>query len=112
MTVQSQVFGCLYSWLVAGEIGVSDLAETPLFVCAFEALASDDLFDAAVDVICEMIHETQEIDDNMPVIQLIVPRIIALKGQITKDQDDPDKIRDYARIFSEAGETYLLLLLQ
>jgi transportin-3 len=112
MTVQSQVFGCLYSWLVAGEIGVSDLAETPLFVCAFEALASDDLFDAAVDVICEMIHETQEIDDNMPVIQLIVPRIIALKGQITKDHDDPDKIRGYARIFSEAGETYRLLLLQ
>lgn len=110
--MQSQVFGCLYSWLVAGEIGVSDLAETPLFVCAFEALASDDLFDAAVDVICEMIHETQEIDDNMPVIQLIVPRIIALKGQIAKDQEDPDKIRGYARIFSEAGETYRLLLLQ
>ena len=91
---------------------MSDLAKTPLFSYAFEALASDALFDVAVDVICQIIHETQEIDDNMAVIQLIVPRIIALKDQIAKDRDDPDKIRGYARIFSEAGETYRFLLLQ
>ena len=63
---------------------MSDLTETPLFSYAFEALALDALFDAAVDVICQIIHETQEIDDNMAVIQLIVPRIIALKDQIAK----------------------------
>lgn len=110
--VQSQVFNCLYSWLAAGEINVTDLAETPLFNYAFEALASEELFEAAVDVICQVIHETQEIDDNMPVIQLIVPRIIALKAQLTKNHDDPEKIKGYARIFSEAGETYRFLLLQ
>ena len=112
MSVQSQVFICLYSWLAAGEIIVSDLTKTPLFSFAFEALASDALFDAAVNVICQIIHETQEIDSNMADIQLIVPRIIALKDQITKEHDDPDKIRGFARIFSEAGETYRLLLLQ
>ena len=112
MSVQSQVFNCLYSWLAAGEIFVSDLAETPLFSYAFEALASDALFDAAIDVISQIIHETQEIDDNMAVIQLIVPRIIALKDQIAKERDDPDKIRGFARIFSEAGETYRVLLVQ
>ena len=48
----------------------------------------------------------------MAVIQLVVPRIIALKGQIAKERDDPDKIRGFARIFSEAGETYRILLLQ
>ena len=111
-SVQSQVFNCLYSWLAAGEISVSDMAKTPLFSYAFEAMMSDALFDAAVDVICQIIHETQEIDDNMAVIQLIVPRIIALKDQIAKDHDDPDKIRGFARIFSEAGETYRFLLLQ
>lgn len=88
------------------------MAETPLFAYAFEALASDDLFDSAVDVICELIHETQEIDDNMPVIQLIVPRVIALKPQLSVHREDPDRIRGYARIFAEAGETYRLLLLQ
>ena len=109
--VQSQVFDCLRSWLVAGEIAPTDLAETPLFPFAFEALTSDDLFDAAVDVICELIHETQEIDENMPVIELIVPRVIAIKPLIRDHRDDPEKIRGYARILSEAGETYRLLLL-
>jgi transportin-3 len=88
------------------------LAETPLFAFTFEALASDDLFDAAVDVICELIHETQEIEDNMPVIELIVPRVIALKPLLHEQRDDPEKIKGYARIFAEAGETYRLLVLQ
>lgn len=111
-SVQAQVFQCLYSWLSAGEIAVSDLAETPLFAYAFEALGIDELFDSAVDIICQMIHETQEIDDNMAVIQLIVPRVIALRSLITKYRDEPDKVKGYARIFSEAGETYRSLLLQ
>lgn len=59
-----------------------------------------------------MIHETQEIDDNMPVIQMIVPRVIALRPQLHSQREDPDKIKGYARIFTEAGETYRLLILQ
>lgn len=110
--VQCQVFNCLRSWLVAGEVSAAELAETPLFAFSFEALASDALFDAAVDVICELIHETQEIDDNMAVVQLIVPRVIALRPQLLKERKDPEKIKGYARIFAEAGETYRLLLLQ
>jgi len=110
--VQSQVFDCLHSWLIAGEILVRDVASTPLFAYSFEALASDNLFDAAVDVICQLIHETQEIDDNMDVIELIVPEVIKLKPYLTENREDPEKIRGYARIFSEAGETYRFLLLQ
>ncbi|KAF4573006.1 Armadillo-like helical [Pleurotus pulmonarius] len=110
--VQSQIFDCLRSWLVAGEVRTSDLAATPLLAFSFAALESDELFDSAVDVICELIHETQEIDDNMPVIELVVPRVIALRPRLSLDKDDPEKIRGYARIFAEAGETYRLLLLQ
>lgn len=110
--MQSQIFHCLRSWLVAGEVSAADLADSPLFAFSFEALASDDLFDAAVDVICELIHETQEIDDNMPVIELIVPRVISLKPLLLQEREDPEKIRGYARIFAEAGETYRMLLLQ
>ncbi|PPQ62738.1 hypothetical protein CVT24_000432 [Panaeolus cyanescens] len=110
--VQTQIFHCLHAWLVAGEIPVSELAETPLLAYAFEALGSDELFDPAVDVICQIIHETQEIDESMPIIELLVPRIIALRPMLAQDQDDPEKIKGFARIFSEAGETYRMLLLQ
>jgi transportin-3 len=110
--VQNQVFTCIRNWLIAGEMRPSDLAETPLLSYAFEALASDALFDSAVDVIIELIHETQEIDENMPVIQVLVPRIVALKPNLLKESGDPEKIKGYSRIFAEAGETYRVLILQ
>ncbi|KAG6851195.1 hypothetical protein H0H93_015205 [Arthromyces matolae] len=109
--VQVQIFNCLRSWIMAGEVSSTDLTQSPLFAFAFEALASHQLFDAAVDVICELIHETQEIDDNMPIIELIVPKVIALKPLLLEHHEDPDRIKGYARIFTEAGETYRVLLL-
>ncbi|CAL1695258.1 unnamed protein product [Somion occarium] len=109
--IQTQVFHCLSSWLAAGEITAVSLAQTPLLTYAFDALSSDQLFDAAVTTVCDIIHETQEIEDNMQVIELIVPRVIALKPKLSEFKDDPDRIRGYARIFTEAGETYRSLLL-
>ncbi|KAI0687777.1 ARM repeat-containing protein [Cytidiella melzeri] len=109
--VQTQVFNCLSSWLASGEVTAMSLAKTPLLTYAFEALASEDLFEAAVTVICDLIHETQEIEDNMPVIEVIVPRVISLKPRLTEWKEDPDKIRGLARIFTEAGEMYRSLLL-
>ncbi|TDL28505.1 ARM repeat-containing protein [Rickenella mellea] len=110
--IQAQVFNCLRSWLVAGEINASDLAETSLFGYAFEALASEALFDTAVDVICDTIHETQEVEDNTSVIQLIIQKLISIKPKVASASDDVDKMRGYARIFSEAGEVYRMLILQ
>ena len=110
--VQRQVFDCLRSWLVAGEIVAVSLAKTPLFDFCFDALTSDELFDSAVNVICDLIHETQEIEDNMPAIERIVPRVIAMRPNFAAAKDDPERVRGYARIFTEAGETYRLLLLQ
>lgn len=111
MIVQAEIFRCLSSWLSAGEIGASSLASTPLLGYAFEALASDDLFDVAVNVICDTIHETQEVEDNQEVIGLITPQVIALEPLLTTWTEDSDKIRGLARIFAEAGETYRGLIL-
>jgi transportin-3 len=106
------VFQCLRRWIEEGQIPIPALAETPLFAYAFEALAYDELFDTAVSVICDIVHETQEIADNMAVIELIVPRLLALKPMIHTAGDDSDKMRGYSRIFTEAGETYRVLILE
>lgn len=111
-SIQAQVFQCLRSWLSAGEIIATALAETPLLEFAFVALASDELFDSAVNVLCDLIHETQELEENMSVIHVIVPRVIALRPMLTACKEDSDKVRGYTRIFSEAGETYRMLILQ
>ncbi|KAG6332079.1 hypothetical protein ID866_7007, partial [Astraeus odoratus] len=110
--VQNQIFECLRAWIIVGEVDIATFCKSPLFNGVFDALGADELFDAAVDVICELIHETQEIDDNMPAIEAIVPRVIALKSQLEEEKEDPDKIRGLARIFAEAGETYRLLIVR
>ncbi|KAF7289952.1 hypothetical protein MIND_01370400 [Mycena indigotica] len=114
VTVQEQVFRCLRNWLVAGEVKIANLPTSPLFAFIIEALASEQLFDSAVDVICELIHETQEIDDHMAAIELIVTRLLALKlkPQLTQQREDSDKIRGYAGIFSEAGNAYRSLIIR
>ncbi|KAF9455127.1 ARM repeat-containing protein [Macrolepiota fuliginosa MF-IS2] len=110
--IQREVFGCLRSWLVAGEVPPVDLVNTPLFTFAFEALDIDELFDIAIDVLCELVNETQEIQDNIHVIQVVLPRIIDLKSRLVTDHDDAEKFRGYTRLFSQAGETYRTLLVE
>lgn len=109
--IQAQIFRCVRSWVVAGEVDITAFADSPLFAFSFQALASDSLFDEAVDVICDVIHETQEVDDYMPVIERIVTQLLSLKPAVTVSHDDPDKVRGYCRIFTEAGETYRMLVL-
>lgn len=94
------------SWLRAGEFPVSAVAQSPLYPAMFAALESDELFDPAVDVICDLIHETQEIHDNMPLVQEIIPRLIALGPKLDQYHEDADRIRGYCRMFCEAGECY------
>lgn len=48
----------------------------------------------------------------MNVIQLIVPRLIALRPKIAQTGEDSEKVRGYTRIYSEAGEVYRMLILQ
>ncbi|OWZ62136.1 hypothetical protein AYX15_05702 [Cryptococcus neoformans] len=110
--IQISVFEALRSWLQAGEVTASQVAATPLFSAALSALASDQLFDAAVDVLCDLIHETQELNDNMTVVQEIIPRVIALRGELEKYKDDSDRVRGYCRILCEAGECYQSLIVQ
>jgi len=104
--IQISVFDTLRSWLAAGELPASKVAQTPLFTAAFDSLPSDQLFDSAVDVLCDLIHETQEVQDNVEVIQQIIPRLITLRPQLEVYKEDPDRIRGYCRLLCEGGECY------
>lgn len=112
--IQASVFSTLTSWLKGGELDAGSIANTPLFEFAFNALRGDELFDEAVDVICDMIHETQEVEDNVEVIQMIVPRVLGLQQMFVEAKTDEvdDRVRGFCRIFTEAGETYRQLILQ
>lgn len=112
--IQDAILTCLAAWLRAGELSVEDLISTPLFALAFESLADEQLFDIAVDVLCDIIHETQEVEDNQEAIQSIVPQLAPLRPALKQaivDGDD-DKVRGLCRVFVQAGETYHQLVLR
>jgi transportin-3 len=110
--IQRLVFGCLRSWVHAGELEARLIGETPLLDFAFRALGSPQLFEDAVDLICSMIHESQEIYDNEDFIQILLPRLVELKNQLASAADDTELMRGLTRIFAEAGETYRVLIIQ
>ncbi|CAH7688350.1 nuclear localization sequence binding protein [Phakopsora pachyrhizi] len=110
--IKTQIFICLSAWLRAGEIMADSVGTPSNLNFIFGALEDDQLFEPAVDLIVDLIHETQEIDDNMQLIERIVGCLITLKPRLIQDREDPDKMRGYCRIYVEAGEWYTPLILR
>ncbi|GAA5914269.1 hypothetical protein JCM6882_003675 [Rhodosporidiobolus microsporus] len=112
--LHNQCFATLGAWLRTGQTRAGSLAGTPILAAAFAALSSDELFDNAVDVLVDIIHETQELQENVNVIQEIVPRLIALQPNLAdpETREDEDKMRGYCRLLVEAGEWYEPLIIQ
>ncbi|GAA5966217.1 hypothetical protein JCM21900_003336 [Sporobolomyces salmonicolor] len=112
--LHNQCFATLGAWLRTGQLKASWLANTPILASAFTSLSSDELFDGAVDVLVDIIHETQELEENVAVIQEIVPRLNALQPNLAdpETREDEDKMRGYCRVLVEAGEWYEPLIHQ
>lgn len=108
--MHKQALLCLAAWLRSGGLMPEQVAGTPLFDASFQALQSDQLFDEAVSILTDLIHETQEIEEHVQVIQDIVPRLIPLQTAVSAAQDDPDKVKGYTKILAEAGQWYAPLV--
>ncbi|OZJ03568.1 hypothetical protein BZG36_03091 [Bifiguratus adelaidae] len=111
--LQAKVFSCLLSWLRTGDLDVNDLAANPLLPLTFQSLAVPALFDVAVDVICEIIYQSKEVESYMQLIQQIYPLLQPLRDMLRQcsADEDSDTVRGLCRIFTEAGESYLTLVL-
>jgi transportin-3 len=101
---------CLNSWL--REISCSDVVKTPLVDSLFAAFQSDIAFDEAVDCVCTMFRETREVDESAAVIEVLYPRLIALRPKINEaaEAEDVDTYKGVTRLFAEAGEAWAVLI--
>ena len=59
-----------------------------------------------------IIRDTREVDESIEVIQVIYPRLVALKPRIAESADlaDEDIFKGYTRIFAEAGEQWVVMI--
>ena len=57
-------------------------------------------------------RETRDVDESMDVIQTLYPKVLALQPLIKKvaDEDDTEKFKSATRLFSEAGEAWVVLI--
>ena len=102
------VFACLMTWLQ--EINIYKILSSPLFDIVMSSLSAHQLFDAAVDLIVALISETRDVDESIDSIKILYPKIIGLRPMLERSFDDVEAFRGLARIFSEAGEAWVVLM--
>ncbi|KAG8388644.1 hypothetical protein BUALT_Bualt02G0146800 [Buddleja alternifolia] len=111
-----QALEAFASWLrLRHRIPPSALASHPLVLTALSSLNSDMLSEASVNVISELIHYTavrhsDAVATQMPLIQVIVPRIMNLKAQLRDPSKDEEDVKAIARLFADMGDAYVELI--
>jgi len=112
--MQEKILQCFYGWLRDDIMVARELVQSPLLTAPFATLNS--LFDVSKDVICELLRSSQDVQRDTEVVQILVPRVMALApayDQATAAQDEGNNeevVRGLCYIFSELGENYLTLL--
>lgn len=104
-----QLLNCITSWI--REIPLDSIINSPLLKVIMDDLSHDDPFDAAVECLSALISETRDVDETLQCIMALYPQVIALQPKLAQTaQDDPEQFKGIARIFAEAGESWVLLI--
>lgn len=107
------MFRCLASWLRLGNVDVSVLTNNSLFNLAFEGLKNSELFVSSVDVICELIFQTQSYLNMQSIVSIISSRVLALQPMFMEALKNQDVVtaKGLTHIFSTLGESYIVFIL-
>ncbi|KAL5977120.1 hypothetical protein ACLOJK_021462 [Asimina triloba] len=118
-----QAVGCMQLILVVetncsqdiGQIPASTLASHSLVFAALSGLNSEQLLEASVNVVSELIHYTVAersggLSAQMPLVQVLVPRVMSLREQLNDSSKDEEDIKAMARLFADVGESYVELI--
>ncbi|KAF4630566.1 hypothetical protein G7Y89_g7573 [Cudoniella acicularis] len=105
-----QLLEVITSWL--REVPVADVVNSPLLNVVLSALETDRSFEAATDCLVAIFKETREVDEYLPTIQILLPRVVALRPRIRQaaEQEDTEVYKGITRIFAEAGEAWVVLI--
>ncbi|KAI1000448.1 Uncharacterized protein K3495_g7747 [Podosphaera aphanis] len=105
-----QLIEVITSWL--REIPIADIIKSPLLDLVFAGLQSASTFEAATECLCTIFRETRDVDECLSSIHTLLPRLMALRPQIkqAEEQEDSEVFKGLTRIFTEAGEAWVVLI--
>src|SRR5665213_1412223 len=101
--INPRLYECIASWL--REIPAKDVVTSPLLDKILAAINDEASFESAVECLCTIYRDTREVDESQEVIQILYPRIVALRPKILEaaETEDSDLMKGVTRIFAEAG---------
>ncbi|KAJ5216579.1 uncharacterized protein N7498_002986 [Penicillium cinerascens] len=105
-----RLLDCITSWL--REIPAAKVVESPLMDVIIKALDNDVSFEAGVECLCTLYRDTKDVDESLPIIQALYPRLMALRHKIaeTAEAEDLEAFKGITRMFAEAGEAWAVLI--
>ncbi len=112
--VHEGIFRCFASWVYWGNIPAGQLMQTSagLVNAVFGALATDHLFDVAVDAALELIRVYYDHRVHGPVAQVLVPGVMSQAKRLADAvaAGDEDTAVGLTRLLVELGESYMDLI--
>jgi len=108
--INPRLYECIASWL--REIPIVDVVNSPLLDKILHAINNDQSFEAAVDCLCTVYRDTRDVDESQSIIQILYPRVMALRSKIAEaaETEDTDLMKGVTRLFAEAGEAWVVLI--
>jgi transportin-3 len=105
-----QLFECITSWL--REVPVGTIVKSPLLDVIVNALSAEQALQAAAECLGTICRETREVDDYLETIQLLLPRVAALRPeiQVAVAGEDGEKFRALTKVFADAGDAWVVLI--
>lgn len=101
---------CITSWL--REIPIDTIGKSSLLNIVISALDDDNCLEAAAECLAAICRETRDVDDNIEMIQILLPRIVALRPRMQKaaEEEDTEAFKALTRIFAEAGDSWVVII--
>ncbi|KAH7382491.1 armadillo-type protein [Phaeosphaeria sp. MPI-PUGE-AT-0046c] len=107
-----QLLNCITSWM--REIPLDLIINSALLKIIVDDLSELDgePFDAAVECMSALIAETRDVDETMQSILSLYPQVIGLRPKMVQaaQQEETEKFKGIAKVFAEAGESWVLLI--
>ncbi|KAF5845392.1 hypothetical protein GGP41_003007 [Bipolaris sorokiniana] len=105
-----QLLHCITSWI--REIPLDAIINSPLLKIIFDGLSHEDPFEAAVECLSALLAETRDVDETLSSIMILYPQVINLQTKLAEaaQEEDAEKFKGIARIFAEAGESWVILI--
>ncbi|XP_028408410.1 transportin-3-like [Dendronephthya gigantea] len=111
--IRTKIFYCLGGWLLLGGYPPDEIMKSRLLPVLFETLvnakASDNLQEAATDVLCSAIYSVGDLGPQSQMAVVLSSEVLKLVPiyEQAKSNDDRDKCLNFCRIFTELAESML-----